>query len=128
MKEQLVEQPIIDHLKQRVMYFSRQQASVIFDSGALHRFILENADTVCNIANAQLKAILCVVDRDLRNERLRRRSWPLTTSITVDPETTADYLQCFEHLPSDTLILYTNKPFVETFMAAKEYLLRPKST
>ncbi len=105
-----------------------QQASVILDSGALHHFILENANIVCSIANAQLKAILCVVDRDLRNERLRKRSWPLVTSITVDPETTADYLQYFKHLPSDTLTLYTNEPFAETFMAAKEYLLRPKST
>jgi len=106
----------------------KQQTSVILDSGALHRFILENADTVCNISNAQLKAILCVVDRDLRNERLRERPWPLVTNITVDPETTADYLQYFEHLPSDTLTLYTNEPFAETFMEAKEYLLRPKST
>jgi predicted kinase len=105
-----------------------QQASVILDSGALHRFILENADIACHIANAQLKAILCVVGRDLRNERLRKRSWPLVTSITVDPETIADYLQYFKHLPSDTLILYTNGPFAETIMAAKEYLLRPKGT
>ena len=107
----------------------KQQASVILDSGAVHRFILDNAtDIVCSVANAQLKAILCVVDRDLRNERLRRRSWPPVTNITVDPFTIVDYLQCFRHLPSNTLTLYTSKPFAETFSVAKEYLLGPKST
>jgi predicted kinase len=100
-----------------------QGASVILDSGALHRFILDNAtDIVCSVANAQLKAILCVVDRDLRNERLRERTWPEVTNITVDPETIADYLQCFEHLPSDTLTLYTNEPFMKCLAEAKEYL------
>ncbi len=101
-----------------------QQVSVILDSGTLHRFILENANIVCRAANAQLKAILCVVNRDLRNERLRKRSWPPVTNITVDPETTADYLQYFEHLPSDMLTLYTNESFAETVIAAKEYLSR----
>ena len=50
-----------------------QQASVILDTGAVYHFILDNAtDIVCSVANAQLKAILCVVDRDLRNERLEK--------------------------------------------------------
>jgi len=100
-----------------------QQASVILDSAALHPFILENAtDIVCSVANAQLKAILCVVDRDLRNERLRERRWPPVTNITVDPETTADYLQCFKHLPSNCLTLYTSEPFANCLAEAREYL------
>jgi hypothetical protein len=49
-------------------------------------------------------------------------------SRRVGPVTIADYLLYFKHLPSDTLILYTNGPFAETIMAAKEYLLRPKGT
>ena len=100
-----------------------QQVSVIFDSGAVYHFILDHAiDIVSSIANAQLKAILCVVDRDLRHERLRKRTWPPVTNITADPATIADYLQCFKHLPSNCLTLYTNKPFEECLVAAREYL------
>jgi predicted kinase len=84
----------------------RHQASVILDSAALHSFILENALSIVeSVPNAQLKVILCVADRDLRNKRLRSR--PLqTTNITVGPETIADYLRLFQHLPpryADTL-------------------------
>ncbi len=98
------------------------RTSVILDSAALHRFILENSLTIVrDVQNAQLKVIFCVADRDLRNERLRNRPWQQAT-IRVDPETIADYLQHFKHLPSDKLTLYTIKPFEECLAAAREYL------
>jgi predicted kinase len=101
----------------------RQQASVILDSAALHTFILENAqDIVRSVPNVQLKVILCVADRDLRNRRLRDRPAQIT-AIRVDPATNADYLQLFKHLPSDALVLYTNSSREECLAEAKEYLM-----
>ncbi len=101
----------------------RQQASVILDSAALHTFILENAqDIVRSVPNAQLKVILCVADRDLRNRRLRDRPAQIT-AIHVDPATIADYLPLFKHLPRDTLILYTNRSLEEYLTTASDYLM-----
>ena len=100
----------------------KQNLSVILDCGTFYHSTLDNADIACKIANAQLKAILGVVDRDLRNERLRKRSWPPVTNNTADPATIADYLQCFKHLPSDRLTLYTNKPLEQCLIIAREYL------
>ena len=99
-----------------------QHISVIFDTAALHRFILDNViDIVCSVANAQLKAILCVADRDLRNRRLRNRSQ--VTRIKVDPATVADYLQYFKHLPADKLILYTTTSFDACLAQARDYVI-----
>ncbi len=101
----------------------RQQASVVLDSAALHPFILENAqEIVRNVPNAQLKVILCVADRDLRNRRLRDRPAQIT-AIRVNPETIAGYLQLFKHLPPDTLILYTNRSPKECLTEARMYLI-----
>ncbi len=99
-----------------------QRKSVIFDTAALHLFILDTVkEIVSSAADAQLKVILCVVDRDLRNERLRSRG-EQHTRITADPITIADYLQYFDHLPADKLILYTNVLIEECLSKAKEYL------
>jgi predicted kinase len=132
-KQELVDNGWDDEMAGRVAYerlfekarhvLLEQQASVILDCGTVYHFILDNAtDIVCSVANAQLKAILCVVERDLRNERLRKRSWPPVTKITVDPATIADYLQCFKHLPSDRLTLYTSEPLEDCLAIAREYL------
>jgi broad-specificity NMP kinase len=132
-KQELVDKGWNDEIAGRVAYdrsfekvrhvLLEQHASVILDSGAFYHYTLDNATgIVCSIANAQLKAILCVVDRDLRNERLRKRLWPPVTNNTADPATIADYLQCFKHLPSNKLTLYTNKPLEECIAVAREYL------
>src|SRR2546422_653686 len=56
------------------MALLEQRTSVIFDTAALHLFILDTVKEIVDCAaDAQLKVILCVVDRDLRNERLRSR-------------------------------------------------------
>jgi predicted kinase len=100
-----------------------QRESVILDTAALHHFILDNAlEIVRNVPNAQLKVVLCVVDRDLRNERLRNRPWRDAT-IRVNPATTEDYLKYFEHLPSDRLTLDTIDPFEKCLALAENYLL-----
>ena len=101
---------------------SSQTRSVILDSTALQKFIVACAVEITSaIPRARLKVILCIADRDLRNERLRRRL-PQITTIHVDPATIADYFQIFSHLPEDTFILYTNRPLEECLADAKKYL------
>lgn len=101
---------------------SIQRTSVILDSAALQRFILASArDIVSSVENARLKVILCVADRDLRNDRLRKRPAQITT-IRVDPFSIIDYLQHFEHLPSDKLTLFTHIPLEECRAQAIDYL------
>lgn len=100
-----------------------KEQSVILDSAALHHFILDKAkEIIWNIENAQLKIILLVADRDLRNYRIRNRPAQIT-SIRVDPATIADYLRCFGHLPPETLTIYTNRPFDECLDEARNYLV-----
>lgn len=101
----------------------RQEASVILDSAALHTFILEKALNLLEyIPDARLKIILCIADRVTRDDRLRKRPLQLT-NIRVNPETIADYLRLFEHLPPDTLRLYTINPLHEYLEEAQIHLL-----
>ncbi|HET8844655.1 MAG TPA: ATP-binding protein [Ktedonobacteraceae bacterium] len=102
---------------------TQQHTSVILDTAALHRFVLDKAIKIAELAQAQLKVIFCVADRDLRNSRLRNRNGQ-PTRIQVDPATLADYLRYFEHLPSDKLTIYTSAPFEEYLHEAKEYILQ----
>jgi predicted kinase len=96
--------------------------SVIFDTAALHLFILDTVKEILNCAaDVQFKVILCVVDRDLRNQRLRSRG-EQHTRITADPISIANYLQYFNHLPPDKLILYTNVLVEECLSIAKGYI------
>lgn len=99
-----------------------QQTSVILDTAALHRFVLDRALKIAELAQARLKVIFCVADRDLRNHRLRTRK-DQPTRIQVDPATLADYLRYFEHLPSDRLTIYTSAPLEEYLQQAKKYLM-----
>lgn len=131
-KEVLSSQGLENDLASRVAYelsfatihaaLVRQRVSVIFDTAALQHFILDMVTEIVSSADvAQLKVILCVADRDLRNRRLRNRPFQPTT-IRVDPDTIADYLHHFRHLPSDTLVLYTNIALEECLMKARDYI------
>lgn len=100
----------------------KQHASVILDSAALHPFILDNAlSIVHSTPGTLLKVILCVADRFTRDERLRTRPYQLT-NIRVNPETIADYLALFTHLPSNTLTIYTIEPLDSYLEKAIDYL------
>ena len=132
-KEELLQQGSDDDSAARAAYersfhelhtaLVQQRVSVIFDTAALHRFILDAAmQIVRGAANAQLKVILCVADRDLRNQRLRTRPYQ-STRIRVDPATIADYFSHFRHLPSDKLVLYTISQFEECLAQAKAYVI-----
>ncbi len=100
----------------------KQQSSVILDTAALHTFIVDKvSEIVQSIENVRLKIILCVADRDLRNERILNRPKQITT-IRSDPATMADYFYQFRHLPADSLTLHTRDPLEECLVAAKAYL------
>lgn len=99
-----------------------EKRSVILDSAALQKFIVARAgESVSTIPQVKLKVILCVADRDLRNERMRKRPSQITT-IHVDPATIVDYFQIFSHLPEDAFILYTNRSLKECLADAIEFL------
>jgi predicted kinase len=100
-----------------------ERCSVIFDTSALHLFILDTVKEILNSAiNARLKVILCVIDRDLRNQRLRSREEE-HTRLTADPVGIPNYLRIFDHLPQDKLILYTNVLIKECLFQAIEYVI-----
>ena len=102
-----------------------RRASVILDSPALRMFILDNVREIVRcVENVQLKIILCVADRDLRNFRLKNRPAQIT-NIHVDPETVGEYLRLFQHLPlePERLTLQTNHSAEQCLQKAKDYLL-----
>jgi predicted kinase len=101
---------------------SKEKRSVILDSAALQKFIAARAKEIATaIPQVRLKVILCLADRDLRNERMRKRP-PQITTTDVDPATIADYFQIYSHLPEDTFVLYTNHPLEECLEDARMYL------
>lgn len=131
-KEALVKQGVDDERAGKIAYdisfaqirtlLIRQQISVILDTAALHHFVLDEVMEILSSADeVLLKVILCVADRDLRNHRLRHRTYQ-PTSIRVDPATIPDYLRYFEHLPENKLTLITNVPFVECIVRARNYI------
>ncbi len=108
-------------------HLPKQPTSVIFDSNALNHFVLEKAEKIATIAgNVRIKVLLCVLDRDERVRRLRERlqkkpEQPPTTN--ANPETIADYLHLFNHLPQNRLTIFTNTPFEQYFGIAKAFLM-----
>jgi len=108
-------------------FLIQQQISTILDTTALHHFILDEViEILGDTDRVLLKVILCVADRDLRNNRLRTRRYQ-PTSIRVDPATIPDYLRYFEHLPENKLIIQTNVPLLECIVKAREYIVLEKS-
>jgi cytidylate kinase len=87
----------------------RQNSSAILDTVGLYIFVFDEARRIVENAKAQLKIILYIADRKLRNHRLRNMPDHIP-STRVDPATIADYLRFFDHLPQDMLVLDTSNP------------------
>lgn len=101
---------------------NNEKASVIFDTAALQSSIVDTVkEIIGSIEDVRLKVVLCVIDRDERDYRLRNRPMQHTRN-TVEPETIADYLQYFDHLPQDTFTLFTNIPLEECISKAQAYV------
>ncbi len=100
---------------------AEQRESVILDCVGIHAFILKNVMNIArSVENVQLKVILCVVDRELRKERLSKRP-PQRVVINDDLEPNADYVKIYK-LPEDARVLPTDKPLEECLADAKGYL------
>lgn len=103
----------------------RQRLSVILDTSARHRFIIEQASRIAHIAEVQFKTILCRASSDLRNKRLTERIFSTLHHpfmIPLHTTTIEDDLECFQHLPEDTLIIETSTPLEDYFEKVVEYL------
>ena len=98
------------------------RTSVIFDTAALYSSIVDMVEEIVgNIEGVRLKVVLCVIDKEERDIRLRNRPQQYT-SITVESASVADYLQLFDHLPPDKLILHTHISCEDCLIKAKEYI------
>ena len=101
----------------------RQKLSIILDTASLHLFILEHATkTVQATINAHLKIILCIVNSDIRAQRLRTRTGAITQHM-AEPSTREEDLQLFRHLPQGICIIDTQAPQEECVAKALRYLL-----
>jgi predicted kinase len=99
----------------------RQNMSAIFDSSALHPFVLDHALAMTRRADAQLKVILCSVDYEERSSRLSRRAVAPSLPYS-EVRTTEDERRLFSHLPAHTLTLQTTRPVEECVASALSYI------
>ena len=100
----------------------RQRLSIILDSPARYRSVLEHALSLTHQAGACLKIIHCVANQELRQKRIRNRvarpsQW--TTNADLSDE---EVQQMFEHLPANILTLDTSHPFEQCIAEALAYL------
>lgn len=107
----------------------KNNRSVILDTAALHRFILDKAyDIVSEMSPVQVRLkvlFLVVADRELRNERIKHRP-PQTTVFRVNPSTTSEYLDCYKHLPlpPGSFYLDTSTQRPEDYLPRASYYLK----
>lgn len=100
-----------------------QRLSVILDSPAGYLRVVDQAVALARDGDACLKVILCLADRELRNQRVAARhnrpSQPLKPGGSTTP---GDGRQRFAHLPPGTLYLQTAKPIAILLPEALAYL------
>lgn len=100
----------------------RQHLSVILDSPGRFSFVLERVKDMTEQVGADLKIILCVANRELRNRRISERvarpsQWSANANFTDEQER-----QMFEHFPVDALMLDTGHPFDQCVAETLAYL------
>jgi len=95
-------------------FLVKQQLSVILDTSLLHPFILERAKELTARSGAQLKIILCEVDEDTRQHRLRTRKTRISqTKAHLVPKEVAKQ---FEQLDPSSYKKIETKPSPETYV------------
>lgn len=86
-----------------------QRLSVILDSPASWRSTITAAEEICRDGEATLHTLLCLTDRDIRNQRVRiraaQRSQPVGSSTTE-----GNGADRFQHLPAGALHVNTERP------------------
>jgi predicted kinase len=99
----------------------QQRLSIILDSPAGYRTVLEHVVSLTHQAGAHLKIILCVANQEVRAQRIRGRlarpsQW--TTNGDISDEQAR---QMFAHLPATILTLDTTCPFEQCIAEALAY-------
>lgn len=99
-------------------FLVHQKISVIFDSPDPY---LHKIDELIQEARADLKIILCLAEREVRNQRVAQRQGKLSQPIGIST-TQGDGRQRYTHLPPGTLMLQTTQPLKEVVRQALDYL------
>lgn len=98
-----------------------QQRSVILDSPTSWEQTVTAAREICREGDAHLRVILCLADRDARNERVRtriaQRSQPVGTSTTMGTG-----VDRFSHVAHDALHLDTGQDLERNVIDALAWL------
>jgi predicted kinase len=95
-----------------------QKISVIFDSPDPY---LHKIDELLRGTHAELKIILCLAEREIRNQRVAERTRKLSQPVGVST-TVGDGRQRYTHLPPDTLMVQTTQPLEHIVKQALDYL------
>ena len=96
----------------------QQKISVIFDSPDPY---LHKIDELLRATQADLKIILCLAEREVRNQRVAERTRKLSQPVGVST-TEGDGRQRYSHLPPGTLMVQTTQPLAEIVKQALDYL------
>ncbi len=100
-----------------------QRLSVILDSPfPLMKRITELVDD----ADAKLKMILCLTEKDVRNHRVAERSSKLSQPVGIST-TEGDGHELFTYLPLDTLMIDTTQPLMVIIEHVIHYLEQDKN-
>lgn len=102
-----------------------QQLSVILDSPDPPLHVLQ---AIAYEAGDTLKIILCLAERDLRNQRIAERKGKLSQPGGMS-QTAGDGREYYAHLPTGTLLLSTTQPPSELLKPILAYLqVTPRET
>jgi predicted kinase len=95
-----------------------QRISVIFDSPDPY---LHKIDELVREVQVDLKIILCLAEREVRNQRVAERAGKLSQPVWIST-TEGDGRQRYTHFPPDTLMVQTTQPLEEIVKQALDYL------
>ena len=100
----------------------QQRLSVVLDSPAGYPVVSEWATETASLAGADLKVIVCLADRDVRNRRLRDRvARPSQWRTDMQPDDDS-WRERLAFLPRHALVLDTVRPLPELTAVAVAYL------
>jgi predicted kinase len=83
------------------------KASIVFDSSSMREFVWDAAKEIAHNSGTDLKVVHCIVDNDIRIQRLQERNLRISqlnvATYTIQP----DFSQ-FKHLPNRTFNVITS--------------------
>jgi predicted kinase len=101
----------------------RQQQSVILDTAGRQPFLLERSKEIVSQCGARLRIMRCVAPKEVRMTRLTTRSRHLS-QWSGDFASDDEQELWYSHLPGESLLVQSDKPFEVCLNAAVEYLSR----